>query len=348
MQGMFGPSTADVRTQIEQEITQNRFKEKDDFVGLIGSLADRGFGMAAEAMGGGDPRLQKAKLVQEAVAEAREASQPGDVKEMYKNLAASFAKRGLSQEAAQASEAYRKMSREDKADAREDTKLGYEGQRLGLEGRRVDMQGRQVDIQERQDARAANEFDYKVGRRGVQEQLDAMSLQEKKMTLNKLAVEEANLQRRLQSGFFEQQDKLALESTLAQIQSARAQAQASLSNAATAAGRLQLDRENAAIANAQTKAQTDKVRAEIEKAEREQWTVKTVAGPDGSLYIYKTEAKPKMGAVPKEEVIQIGTDGMARVISIDKTGEAPRPTSSIPGLSITDIDKAIAAREGKK
>jgi hypothetical protein len=232
------------------------------------------------------------------------------------------------------------MSREDKEDVRADTRLGLEVGRFGLEQGRFGLEQGRFGIEEKREARAENEFNYQAGRRAIQEQLDRYTLDEKKKLINKLAVEEANLQRRLASGFFEQQDKLALEAQIAQIQSARAQAQAAITNANTSAGRLQFDRERAAVSDAYTKAQTDKLKEETSRLQSEQWNVQVKQDKDtNNVIVYKSEIKPQPGMKPKQEILVITPSGEAYNVPISDQpmpvpGGAPaRPKAFIDALN---------------
>lgn len=345
MGGMFGPSPEDINRSLDSEFMANN--KGADITDIIGQMGTRGFRRIAGAFGYEDERVAKARLVQEAVKEARDNSEPGDIKGMYKNLADSFAKRGLDGQAMQAIQQYRKLEMEDKT-------FGLKEREVGATERNADSQARAAATGELRasfegDAnRRANELQqYKV-------QLEQMNIQEKQQTIAKLEMEMSQLRKKQEAinsipGYERILAQAELDKALGEIQYKKDMAKASLMQA----GAAQTDAATRAKVADSTielhKAQAAKVNEEKARLERDFYTHSMKTEVDGTVVIMAVEAKPKSGQKPKRELIRISPEGVRTVTDLD----AAAPQSAAPSVSPTldaakaELARRQAAKEGK-
>lgn len=345
MGGMFGPSPEDINRSLDSEFMANN--KGADITDIIGQMGTRGFRRIAGAFGYEDERVAKARLVQEAVKEARDNSEPGDIKGMYKNLADSFAKRGLDGQAMQAIQQYRKLEMEDKTFGLESRKVAATESQASSTARQAGVAERGVAVAEAKDTREAEGHKFKM-------QLDQMTIKEKQIAVAKLEMEMADLQKKqaaiaLIPDYHRTQAQQELDKRKAEIQhlidtgkAALGQAGAAATNAAT----------NARIADSTIelhKAQAAKVNEEKARLERDFYTHSMKTEVDGTVVIMAVEAKPKSGQKPKRELIRISPEGVRTVTDLD----AAAPQSAAPSVSPTldaakaELARRQAAKEGK-
>ena len=345
MGGMFGPSPEEVNQSLDSQYMQN--VKGADITDLIGQMGTRGARQIAGAMGYEDERVAKARLVQEAVKEARENSEPGDIKGMYKNLADSFAKRGLAQQAMQAQMQYRKLEMEDKT--------------FGLKERETKATERQVDIAAQRagyegDAnRRANELQaYKI-------QLEAMTVQERAQEIQKKAIELEQIRAKKAAidampGYEGRMAKAELEKAEAAVSAQLDQAKAALisarASATSAAASMKNADTNARIADSTIKmheAQAAKYKEETTRLERDQYSHSMKTEADGTVVILATETKPKAGMKPKRQLIKIDPNGVRTVTDLDEAAPQTAAPSVSPTLDAAkaELARRQAAKEGK-
>lgn len=342
MGGMFGPSPEEVNQSLDSQYMSN--VKGADITDLIGQMGTRGARQVAGAMGYEDERVAKARLVQEAVKEARDASEPGDIKGMYKNLADAFAKRGLSQQAMQAQQQYRKLEMEDKTFGLKEREVAATESNAQSTSRQAGVAERGATVAEARDAREAEGHKFKM-------QLDQMTIKEKQMAVAKLEMEMADLQKKqaaiaLIPDFYRQQAQLELDKKKADIQhlidtgnAALGQAGAAIKNANT----------NARIADSTIKlheAQAAKYKEETTRLERDQYNHSMKVEDDGSVVILAVESKPKAGMKPKRQLIKIDPQGVRTVTDLDEA--APQTAAPTPSLSAAEAELARRRAEREK
>lgn len=345
MGGMFGPSPEDINRSLDSEFMANN--KGADITDIIGQMGTRGFRRIAGAFGYEDERVAKARLVQEAVKEARDNSEPGDIKGMYKNLADSFAKRGLDGQAMQAIQQYRKLEMEDKTFGLKEREVGATERNADSTARQAGAAERRVAVDEAENARKQELQKYEVS-------LKDMSVKEKQATLAKLDMEMAELRKKQEAinsipGYHRLVAQAELDKSLAEIQYKKDMAKASLMQA----GAAQTDAATRAKVADSTielhKAQAAKVNEEKARLERDFYTHSMKTEVDGTVVIMAVEAKPKAGMKPKRELIKISPEGVRTVTDLD----AAAPQSAAPSVSPTldaakaELARRQAAKEGK-
>lgn len=345
MGGMFGPSPEDINRSLDSEFMANN--KGADITDIIGQMGTRGFRRIAGAFGYEDERVAKARLVQEAVKEARDNSEPGDIKGMYKNLADSFAKRGLDSQAMQAIQQYRKLEMEDKTFGLESRKVAATESQASSTARQAGVAEGRLGIEQSEDARKAALFEYEKA-------LKAMSVQERQQEVQKKALELKAIQEQQAAidsipGYYDKEARQKLELQAAQIRHQLDSARASLISAGAAATNAAT---NARIADSTIelhKAQAAKVNEEKARLERDFYTHSMKTEVDGTVVIMAVEAKPKSGQKPKRELIRISPEGVRTVTDLD----AAAPQSAAPSVSPTldaakaELARRQAAKEGK-
>lgn len=110
---LFGPSVEDVRAAINQENQIDYGTSPySSLAKNIGTLANQGFMGLAEMAGGGDPRIQKAKKMQEVKQYVQENVKGNDIVSYYEALSDAFKKFGMADEAFRVDTALEKIKNE--------------------------------------------------------------------------------------------------------------------------------------------------------------------------------------------------------------------------------------------
>jgi hypothetical protein len=352
MGGMFGPSPEEVNQSLDSQYMQN--VKGADITDLIGQMGTRGARQIAGAMGYEDERVAKARLVQEAVKEARENSEPGDIKGMYKNLADSFAKRGLSQQAMQAQMQYRKLEMEDKTFGLKERETAAVESNAQSTSRQAGVAERGATVAESRDAREAEGHKFKM-------QLDQMTIKEKQIAVAKLEMEMADLQKKqaaiaLIPDYYRTQAQQELDKRKAEIQHLIDTGKAALGQAGAAALNAQTQASIAPSTIALHNAQASQANEAVARLQSEQYSAKTISSPldPGTQVTIYTETKvpkgqkPKMYQVTKREgqppeIVQIDFD------SAQLSSQMAPPTPSLsPAMQEYERRKAERAAKEKK
>jgi hypothetical protein len=273
---------------------------------------------------------------------------------MYKNLADSFAKRGLSQQAMQAQMQYRKLEMEDKTFGLKERETAAVESNAQSTSRQAGVAERGATVAESRDAREAEGHKFKM-------QLDQMTIKEKQIAVAKLEMEMADLQKKqaaiaLIPDYYRTQAQQELDKRKAEIQHLIDTGKAALGQAGAAALNAQTQASIAPSTIALHNAQASQANEAVARLQSEQYSAKTISSPldPGTQVTIYTETKvpkgqkPKMYQVTKREgqppeIVQIDFD------SAQLSSQMAPPTPSLsPAMQEYERRKAERAAKEKK
>ena len=332
--GMFGGLNPDdiSRQQDAEYMSTIRGASTPDKIGLI---ATRGFRNIASGLGMEDPRMQRAKLVKEAVEAAKSRATPGDMTGMYKALSEEFQKRGLTEEAMKASMAARQLGREDKTD------------------KYAENTDARAQAQEADRADTAN---YARGRRKFDEDLKQFDLDQKQQMLNNLRSAEAELNKQRKAianipGYYGKKAQMDLDAKQAEINYRKGQLAESIRHNKASEG-LQAEQNKQAAADRTARLTLEQERVGFEKArlERDKWTVQGEKDIMGQVSGYTFVSKEiSAGEKPRVLHYDVKTGQMTEVGSANNLyGTQPPPgAGSLSGNGV-DLSNPLAGVAAEK